>query len=161
MLSEFHAQPKDAQAGPFPSLAWSLRRPAISMTALGNDQPGQLAVFFLSHVVPADLRVGSILRMVLDTVKSSEAMWDWGQLPLSVPDQEPHQTRNGRVGVLESLSQLCLRRPQVKPENQVSPNYRKKKKNENQRGRMTCPVSQPVCDQTPVPKLPDSAFTLH
>lgn len=37
-------------------------------------------------MVPADLRVGSILRMVLDTVKSSEVMWDWGQLPLSVPD---------------------------------------------------------------------------
>lgn len=29
-------------------------------------------------MVPADLRVESILRMGLDTVKSSEAVWDWG-----------------------------------------------------------------------------------
>lgn len=114
----------------------------LEMTSQDN-----LLFFFLSHV---DLRVESVLRMVLDTVKSSEAMWDWG-----------------------NFCSQCLFRNRIKQEmfvwgfwkvchNFVSGDLKtslrikcllitERKKNENQRGRMTCPGSQPVCGKTQYP----------
>lgn len=112
--------------------------------------------FFLSHV---DLRVESVLRMVLDRVKSSEAMWDWGNfcsqcLFRNRIRQEMfvwgfwkvcHNFVSGDLKT--SLRIKCLLITE-----------RKKWKSEREGDLSSFTTS---LWQNPVPKLPGSAFTLH
>lgn len=97
------------------------------------------------------------LRIVLDVVNSFESVWNWRLLLLPVPDWELHLTSNVHVQVLKSCHSLCLRRPQVKLEKQVLPNYGEEK--ETQRGRaglspLTASHLTASCGRTSGPKLP-------
>lgn len=122
-------------------------------------QPARLTGFF--HFCAVTYRTEETwviawrgLQIVPDVVNSFESMWNWRLLLLPVPDSHLCLTINVHEKVLRSCHRLCLGRPQVKPEKQVLPNYTQE--NETQRGRATCPISQPAVAE---PQDPISQFT--